>query len=394
MLLACRRRRAGARAGLSGEGARRVGRRRHGGRGARRACWRSAPISSPRCAPPMRRPSVVVGKRGTATVSVAELRVAHPAGGVARRRGEDRRSTGRSLDERLREWRAQGLRIGFTNGCFDLLHPGHVKVLAQARARLRPAGGRAQQRRLGASGSRATDRPIQDEHARAEVLAALEAVDLVVVFERGHAARTDPRGAPDACWSRAATTAASRWSAARWSRPQGGEVILVDLVPGHSTTGIVAALAQQPPQSRPSARRSPQAGPKVERLSADVGRRARRAATERHHHHQERGGEYRRLPRQPRVLRRAHRGRWRQHRRHASQIARGQGRARRDARLAGLRRAEELRAVARAAATGCCRSTPTSACQPALARGDPGARSRRPRRRLRDAAPLELPAAA
>ena len=77
--------------------------------------------------------SVVVGKRGTATVSAAELRQRIlPAATLAAE--EKIVFDWRELDARLEEWRAQDLRIGFTNGVFDLLHPGHIKVLAQARA--------------------------------------------------------------------------------------------------------------------------------------------------------------------------------------------------------------------------------------------------------------------
>ena len=87
------------------------------------------------------------------------------------------------LDDRLAEWRRQRLRIGFTNGCFDLIHPGHIKVLVAARAccdRLVVGlNSDASTRRL-----KGEDRPIQNEQARAEVLAALEAVDLVVVFDQ------------------------------------------------------------------------------------------------------------------------------------------------------------------------------------------------------------------
>ena len=77
--------------------------------------------------------AVVVGKRGTATVSAAELRQRIlPAASLA---PEEKIVFDWSvLDERLAEWRRQGLRIGFTNGCFDLLHPGHIKLLAEARA--------------------------------------------------------------------------------------------------------------------------------------------------------------------------------------------------------------------------------------------------------------------
>ncbi len=77
--------------------------------------------------------AVVVGKRGTATVSVAELR--HRILPAATLAAEEKIVFDWSeLDERLDDWRKQGLRIGFTNGCFDLLHPGHVRLLAQARA--------------------------------------------------------------------------------------------------------------------------------------------------------------------------------------------------------------------------------------------------------------------
>src|SRR4029077_7685793 len=71
--------------------------------------------------------------RGTATVSAAELR-ARILPAASRAPEEKIVFDWLVLDERLAEWRRQGLRVGFTNGCFDLLHPGHVKILAGARA--------------------------------------------------------------------------------------------------------------------------------------------------------------------------------------------------------------------------------------------------------------------
>src|SRR5215475_14140785 len=77
--------------------------------------------------------SVVVGKRGTATASAVELRARIlPEASLAPERKI--MADWRELDRCLDAWRLEGLRIGFTNGCFDLLHPGHVKLLAQARA--------------------------------------------------------------------------------------------------------------------------------------------------------------------------------------------------------------------------------------------------------------------
>src|SRR5580698_5262679 len=125
--------------------------------------------------------AVVVGKRGTSTVSLVELR--HrilPAASLA---PEDKIVFDWAvLDERLAEWRKHGLRIGFTNGCFDLLHRGHIKLLAEARTAcdrlVVGLNSDASTRRLKGNG-----RPINPAEGRAEVIAALEAVDLVVVFE-------------------------------------------------------------------------------------------------------------------------------------------------------------------------------------------------------------------
>src|SRR4051794_29253202 len=76
--------------------------------------------------------AIVVGKRGTATVSVDELRhQVLPASTLA---SEDKVIYDRAvIDERLAEWRRARLRIGFTNGCFDLLHRGHIRLMAEAR---------------------------------------------------------------------------------------------------------------------------------------------------------------------------------------------------------------------------------------------------------------------
>ena len=125
--------------------------------------------------------AVVVGKRGTATLSVAELRSRIlPAATLAPE--EKIVFDWALLDEHIAEWRRQGLRVGFTNGCFDLLHPGHVKLLAGARAAcdrlVVGLNGDASVTRLKGEG-----RPVQPVQSRAEVLAALEAVDLVVVFD-------------------------------------------------------------------------------------------------------------------------------------------------------------------------------------------------------------------
>lgn len=181
--------------------------------------------------------AVVVGKPGTATVSVNELR--HRLLPAAATALEDKIVFDRAvLDGRLADWRRQRLRIGFTNGCFDLLHRGHVRLMAAARsacdrlvvglnsdssvARLKGAG-----------------RPIQDVTSRADVLAALEAVDLVVVFEEDTPLELIAQVRPAVLVKGGDYT---RKEVVGWDivEADGGEVILVDLVPGHSTSGMVA----------------------------------------------------------------------------------------------------------------------------------------------------------
>jgi D-beta-D-heptose 7-phosphate kinase / D-beta-D-heptose 1-phosphate adenosyltransferase len=180
--------------------------------------------------------AVVVGKRGTSTVSLAELR--HrilPAASLAP--GDKIVFDWSMLDERLDEWRRHGLRIGFTNGCFDLLHRGHVKLLAEARAAcdrlVVGLNSDASTARLKGKG-----RPINAAEGRAEVLAALEAVDLVVVFEQDAPLELIKRVRPSvlvkgADYKREDVVGYDVVEAA------GGDVVLIEFVPGHSTTAMV-----------------------------------------------------------------------------------------------------------------------------------------------------------
>jgi D-beta-D-heptose 7-phosphate kinase/D-beta-D-heptose 1-phosphate adenosyltransferase len=184
--------------------------------------------------------AVVVGKRGTATVSLAELR--HrilPAASLA---PEEKIVFDWSvLDERLAEWRQQGLRIGFTNGCFDLLHRGHIRLMAEARAAcdrlVVGLNSDASTRRLKGDG-----RPINPAEGRAEVLAALEAVDLVVVFEQDTPLELIKLVRPNVL-IKGADYAREDVVGHEVVEAAGGQLILVDLVPDHSTTNIVRRVA-------------------------------------------------------------------------------------------------------------------------------------------------------
>lgn len=180
--------------------------------------------------------AVAVGKQGTASVSAAELRrKILPHATLA---AEEKVVTAPdSLEAQLAEWKGQGLRVGFTNGCFDILHPGHVKVLTAARAAcdrlIVGLNSDASVRRL-----KGADRPVQDERARAEVLAALEAVDLVVIFDEDTPIDLITRVTPSVLvkggdYTREQVVGHEMVEAA------GGTVVLVDILKGFSTTALV-----------------------------------------------------------------------------------------------------------------------------------------------------------
>jgi D-beta-D-heptose 7-phosphate kinase/D-beta-D-heptose 1-phosphate adenosyltransferase len=180
--------------------------------------------------------AVAVSKSGTAIVTVAELRRRIlPHAFLA---AEEKIAKSLSdLDERVSTWREQGLRIGFTNGCFDILHPGHVKVLTGARAACdRLVVG------LNSDGSvarlKGEGRPIQDERARAEVLAALEAVDLVVVFEEDTPIKLIERIQPGVL-VKGGDYSLEQVVGHELVTTRGGEVLLIDILRGFSTTSLV-----------------------------------------------------------------------------------------------------------------------------------------------------------
>jgi len=181
---------------------------------------------------------VVVGKAGTATVSVAELEAAASERGV--HAGAKLLDRG-SLMDQVASWRRAGLRVGFTNGCFDLLHPGHVRLIGAARAacdRLVVAlNTDASVRRL-----KGPTRPVQDEAARATVMAALGAVDAVVLFGEDTPMALIELIRPEVLVKGADYTI-DRVVGAELVQSYGGRIVLVDLADGHSTTALVRRAA-------------------------------------------------------------------------------------------------------------------------------------------------------
>ncbi len=180
---------------------------------------------------------IVVAKVGTAVVSAVELRAAisrdsHPA--VPHKGALVSLDAARELRE---SWHSQGLKVGFTNGCFDLLHPGHISLLEQAAAasdRLIVAlNTDASVRRL-----KGESRPIQSETARARVIGALSAVDLVILFDQDTPLEAITALMPDVLVKGADYTVDTVVGANEVLNA-GGRVLLADLVSGESTTNLL-----------------------------------------------------------------------------------------------------------------------------------------------------------
>jgi D-beta-D-heptose 7-phosphate kinase/D-beta-D-heptose 1-phosphate adenosyltransferase len=184
---------------------------------------------------------VVVGKRGTATVTQTEL-----ADEVLRlSRGslqalQNKIMSREDAIELARTWRKNGFKLGFTNGCFDILHVGHLAILAFSRqnsGRLIVAvNSDASAKRLKEAG-----RPINSESDRAMVLAALSAVDAVVVFDEDTPLALIEALNPDVLIKGADYTI-DNIVGARHVLSYGGKVLTCELVPGKSTTRVVNVL--------------------------------------------------------------------------------------------------------------------------------------------------------
>ncbi len=142
----------------------------------------------------------------------------------------------------LKKLRRSGKKVVFTNGCFDLLHSGHVRYLREAKA----AGdvliiGLNSDRSV--RGLKGPGRPLVPEGERAELLAALEMVDYVVIFDRPTPRELIAAIAPDILvkggdWKRDRIAGADEVEAA------GGRVLIVPLVPGRSTSRLLEKIVE------------------------------------------------------------------------------------------------------------------------------------------------------
>ncbi|MDR3436992.1 D-glycero-beta-D-manno-heptose-7-phosphate kinase [Telmatospirillum sp.] len=183
---------------------------------------------------------IVVGKVGTAVVYASDLVASlHHSD---RNAGDMKVATRETAADQVARWRHKGQKVGFTNGCFDLLHPGHISLLNQARLHCDRlvVGLNSDQsvKRL-----KGDSRPVQSEVSRATVLASLAAVDLVVIFEEDTPRELIAALHPDVLVKGADYTV-DQVVGADLVQGWGGKVVLAELAPGHSTTATIARMAQ------------------------------------------------------------------------------------------------------------------------------------------------------
>ncbi len=145
----------------------------------------------------------------------------------------------RTLSEKLKR-RRRGKKVVFTNGCFDVLHSGHVRYLTKARSLgdmlVVGLNSDASVRKI-----KGTGRPVMPEAERAEILSALEAVDYVVLFADDTPEKLIKKIVPDvlvkgADWKTGEIVGADAVKAG------GGKVVRVTLVKGKSTTNIIEKI--------------------------------------------------------------------------------------------------------------------------------------------------------
>ena len=181
---------------------------------------------------------IVVGKSGTATASSSEM--SHTIHQRELGAAEAKVMGMQEMQLRISAWRDAGLTVGFTNGCFDLLHPGHISLLSEARAQCdRLVVG------LNSDSSvkklKGKNRPIQGETSRAQVLGAMSAVDGIVIFSEETPIKLIKAFQPNILVKGADYTK-DTVVGGDIVESYGGKIYLAKIKQGHSTTGTVNKL--------------------------------------------------------------------------------------------------------------------------------------------------------
>lgn len=148
--------------------------------------------------------------------------------------------TTEQLQKKLTLWRFKERKVVFTNGCFDLLHQGHVYYLMQTAdlgdVLIVGLNSNASVKRL-----KGETRPLQDEVARSEILASLQYVDAVVIFEEDTPLTLIEMVMPDVL-VKGGDYERHQIVGADLVEQKGGEVVIIPFLEGHSTTGILGRI--------------------------------------------------------------------------------------------------------------------------------------------------------
>jgi len=155
-------------------------------------------------------------------------------------RSEDKIKSLPQAKKKVAEWKGKGQKVVFTNGCFDILHLGHIDYLEKAR-------------NLGdkliiglnsddsVSRFKGPGRPVQDQHSRARILAALQFTDMVVFFNENTPLALISELLPDVL-VKGSDYLAENIVGAEVVKKHGGEVKTVEFVPGYSTSRIIEKI--------------------------------------------------------------------------------------------------------------------------------------------------------
>jgi D-beta-D-heptose 7-phosphate kinase / D-beta-D-heptose 1-phosphate adenosyltransferase len=207
---------------------------------------------------------IVVSKLGTATVELDELMLEISRDVRDKEWHHAKYFSAAEAETLVRRWKSRGLKVGFTNGCFDIVHAGHVALLAAARTecdRLVVALNTDP----GVQRLKGPERPVNSLADRSAVIAAVESVDAVISFDEETPIELIRRLQPDVLVKGGDYTIEGVVGA-DLVQAAGGRVVLVDLVEGRSTTRLIEAIrtpqssteatgagASQPPDKRDAA---------------------------------------------------------------------------------------------------------------------------------------------
>ena len=178
---------------------------------------------------------IVVAKMGTAVAYTEDLLES-----ITDNKAEDKEKKVQnlqSLSKAIIEWRKMGYVIGFTNGCFDLIHPGHLSVIQKAKSlcdRLIVAVNSD----VSIKAIKGTKRPIQNQNTRMTILSALSAVDIVIKFDTKTPTDLIKKLQPDKFF-KGSDYINTEIPESKIVKAYGGEVVFVDLIEGHSTTSTI-----------------------------------------------------------------------------------------------------------------------------------------------------------